>query len=171
MSAALVPTFSKTLAIEGRERAWQLGNAVLNALVVVTGVIVVLAIVFAEPLVQLLAGGFAAVPGKFELTVLLTRVVSPFLLLVAVAAACMGMLNSLNVFFVPALSPAMFNVASIVAVVALVPVAQRRRLRPDPRRCGRRAGRRSRAGDAAVAGAARAGLPVSPAPRLPATRG
>ena len=124
MSAALVPTFSKTLATEGRERAWRLGNAVLNALVVVTGVIVILAIVFAEPIVQLLAGGFAAVPGKLELTVLLTRVVSPFLLLVALAAACMGMLNSLNVFFVPALSPAMFNVASIVAVVALVPVAR-----------------------------------------------
>ena len=54
----------------------------------------------------------------------LTRIVMPFLVLVAVAAACMGMLNSLNVFFVPALSPAMFNIASIVAVVALVPVAR-----------------------------------------------
>jgi putative peptidoglycan lipid II flippase len=124
MSAALVPTFSRTLAVDGRERAWRLGNAVINALVLVTGVIVVLAIVFAEPLVRLLAGGFAAVPGKFELTVLLTRLVAPFLLLVAVAAACMGMLNSLNVFFVPALSPAMFNVASIVVAVALVPAAQ-----------------------------------------------
>jgi putative peptidoglycan lipid II flippase len=124
MSAALVPTFSKILAVEGRERAWRLGNAVINALVVVTGVIVVLAMLFAEPLVGLLAGGFSAVPGKFELTVLITRIVTPFLLLVAVAAACMGMLNSLNVFFVPALSPAMFNVASIVVAVALVPVAQ-----------------------------------------------
>ncbi len=124
MSAALVPTFSRTLASDGRDRAWRLGNAVLNALVAVTGLIVVLAIVFAEPLVGLLASGFAAVPGKFELTVQLTRIVMPFLVLVAVAAACMGMLNSLNVFFVPALSPAMFNIASIVAVVALVPVAQ-----------------------------------------------
>jgi putative peptidoglycan lipid II flippase len=123
MSAALVPTFSKTLAVEGRERAWRLANYVINALVAVTGVIVVLAMVFAEPLVGLLAGAFSAVPGKFELTVLLTRIVTPFLVLVAVAAACMGMLNSLNVFFVPALSPAMFNVASIVVAVALVPVA------------------------------------------------
>ena len=37
MSAALVPTFSRTLASDGRDRAWQLGNAVLNALVAVTG--------------------------------------------------------------------------------------------------------------------------------------
>ena len=69
--------------------------------------------------VGLLAGGLAAVPGKFELTVQLTRIVMPFLVLVAVAAACMGMLNSLNVFFVPALSPAMFNIASIAGLVPL----------------------------------------------------
>jgi putative peptidoglycan lipid II flippase len=122
MSAALVPTFSKALATEGRERAWQLGNTVLNALVLVTAAIVIAAIVFAEPLVHLLAGAFTEVPGKFELTVLLTRIVAPFLVLVALAAACMGMLNSLNVFFVPALSPAMFNVASIAATIALAPV-------------------------------------------------
>lgn len=123
MSAALVPTFSKALATEGRDRAWRLGNSVINALAIVTGGLVLLAVVFAEPIVGLLAGGFAAVPGKFELTVLLTRIVSPFLMLVALAAACMGMLNSFNVFFVPALSPAMFNAASIVAAVALVPAA------------------------------------------------
>jgi putative peptidoglycan lipid II flippase len=122
MSAALVPTFSQALATDGRERAWRLGNAVINALLVVTAALVLLAIVFAEPLVRLLAGAFTAVPGKFELTVLLTRIVTPFLMLVALAAACMGMLNSLNVFFVPALSPAMFNLASIAATVALVPV-------------------------------------------------
>jgi len=62
------------------------------------------------------------VPGKLELTVQLTRVIFPFLTLVAVAAACMGMLNSLHRFFVPALSPVMFNIATIICVVALVPV-------------------------------------------------
>ena len=123
MSAALVPTFSRTLATDGRARAWRLGNSVMNALVAVTGVLVLAAIVFAPQLVTWLAGDFAAVPGKFELTVLLTRIMAPFLVLVAVAAACMGMLNSLNVFFIPALSPAMFNVASIAVGVGLVPVA------------------------------------------------
>ena len=46
----------------------------------------------------------------------------PFLTLVAVAAAAMGMLNSLHHYFVPALSPAMFNVATIVCAFVLVPV-------------------------------------------------
>jgi putative peptidoglycan lipid II flippase len=46
----------------------------------------------------------------------------PFLTLVALAAACMGMLNSLHRFFIPALSPAMFNVGTIVCAFLLVPL-------------------------------------------------
>jgi putative peptidoglycan lipid II flippase len=49
----------------------------------------------------------------------------PFLVTVAVAAVFMGMLNSLNRFFIPALSPAMFNVGSIVCAVTLVPLMPR----------------------------------------------
>ena len=54
----------------------------------------------------------------------------PFLTLVAIAAAFMGMLNSLNRFFVPALSPAMFNVASILCAILLVPLMPRVGLPP-----------------------------------------
>ena len=61
-------------------------------------------------------------PGKLELTIHLTRVMLPFLTLAAIAAAMMGMLNSLHHYFVPALSPATFNIATIVAAVALPPV-------------------------------------------------
>ncbi len=130
MSAALVPTFSRTLARDGKARAWELGNSVMNALMLATGLFVAAAIVFAPVLVGWLAGDYATVPGKFELTVTLTRVMAPFLILIAVAAACMGMLNSLNVFFIPALSPAMFNVASIVVGVGLVPVAMQVGIQP-----------------------------------------
>jgi putative peptidoglycan lipid II flippase len=54
--------------------------------------------------------------------VLLTRIMLPFLTFVALAAAAMGMLNALHRFFIPALSPAMFNVATIVCAFALVPL-------------------------------------------------
>jgi putative peptidoglycan lipid II flippase len=123
MSAAFVPTFTRELTQHGRERAWLLASSVINALLIVTGVIVVAGIIFAEPLVRLFAADFAAVPGKLELTVHLARIVFPFLTLVAVAAALMGMLNSLGHFFVPALSPAMFNVAVIVMSLSLIPIA------------------------------------------------
>lgn len=124
MTAALVPTFTRTLASRGPEAAWRLGSLVINALLFVTGLVVVVGMLFAEPITQAIASGdqFAAVPGKLELTTRLTRIMLPFLTTVAVAVAMMGMLNSVHRFFIPALSPAMFNVATIGCAVALAPV-------------------------------------------------
>jgi len=130
MSAAFVPTFTRELTLNGRERAWHLGNSVVNALLIVTGAIVLLGVVFAEPLVRLYAPNFSEVPGKIELTIYLARIVFPFLTLVAIAAVFMGMLNSLGHFFIPALSPAMFNVAGIAMSLALIPLAPRLGVQP-----------------------------------------
>ena len=122
MSAAFVPTFTKELATGGTAAAFRLANYVINALLVITGVAVVLGMAFAEPLVRAFAGGFEDVPGKLALTVSLTRIMLPFLTFVALAAAFMGMANALRHFFVPAVSPAMFNVSSIVCTVGLMAV-------------------------------------------------
>ena len=122
MNAAFVPVFTRRLTQAGRAAAWRLGAQLINVLAVVTGGLVVAGIVFAEPLTRLFAGDYQAVPGKFELTVQLTRIVLPFLPLVAIAAACMGMLNSLRRFFIPAVSPAAYNVCLIVSAVAVVPL-------------------------------------------------
>jgi putative peptidoglycan lipid II flippase len=122
MSAAFVPTFTHELTLNGKTAAWKLANNVLNALLITTGTLVVLGIVFARPLIDVYAGDFAHVPGKLELTVTLTRVMLPFLMMVAAAAAVMGMLNSLHHYFVPALSPAMFNLATIAGAFTLVPI-------------------------------------------------
>jgi putative peptidoglycan lipid II flippase len=130
MTAAFVPTFTRTLTDRGREAAWRLGNLVINALLLVTGVAVVLGIVFAVPITYAIAPHFARTPGELELTAMLTRVMLPFLTTVAAAVAMMGMLNSLRRFFIPALSPAMFNVATIVCAFALVPLMPRLGLPP-----------------------------------------
>jgi putative peptidoglycan lipid II flippase len=122
MSAAFIPTFTRELTLNGKPQAWRLGNNLLNGLLITTGAIVVGGIVFARPLIEMYAGDFASVPGKLDLTVRLTRVMLPFLTLVAVAAAAMGMLNSLHQYFVPALSPAMFNIATIAGAFVLVPL-------------------------------------------------
>src|SRR4029079_17811114 len=122
MTAAFVPTFTRTLTTRGPEAAWRLGNLVINALFIVTGVLVLIGMVFAQPITHAIAPGFTAIPGKLELTTRLTRIMLPFLTTVAAAVAMMGMLNSLRRFFIPALAPAMFNVATIVCAFALVPV-------------------------------------------------
>ena len=122
MSSAFVPTFTRHLTTEGKASAWRLGNLVINGLMVITAGLVILGIVFAEPLVTLFASAYREVPGKLELTVFLTRLMLPFLTFVALAAAFMGMLNSLHRFFIPALSPAMYNVATITCALVLVPL-------------------------------------------------
>jgi putative peptidoglycan lipid II flippase len=122
MSAAFVPVFMRQLAAGDRDNAWRLGNNVINALLVVTGALVIGGIVFARPLVTAFAADYSSVPGKLELTILLTRMMLPFLTLVAIAAVFMGMLNSLHRFFIPALAPAMFNIATIVCALLLVPL-------------------------------------------------
>jgi putative peptidoglycan lipid II flippase len=122
MTAAFIPAFTRTLKREGREAAWRLGNLVINALLLLTGVAVILGIVFAYPITHAIAPRFGDTPGKLELTTQLTRVMLPFLTTVAVSVAMMGMLNSVRRFFIPALSPAMFNVATIACAFTLVPL-------------------------------------------------
>lgn len=130
LTAAFVPAFTRTLTLHGKDAAWRLGNMVINALLVVTGALVVLGILFASPLTRSIAPGFADTPGKLELTTGLTRAMLPFLPTVAISVAMMGMLNSLRRFFVPSLSPAMFNVATIASALAVVPLMPRVGLPP-----------------------------------------
>jgi putative peptidoglycan lipid II flippase len=122
LSAAFVPTFTGTLAKEGKQSAFQLGSRVVSALALVI-LVVIVAAWFATPLlVKIMAPGFAEVAGKQELTVLLARVMLPFLLMVALAAAATGMLNSLHRFSIAALAPIWFNIGTIAVTISLVPV-------------------------------------------------
>jgi len=120
LSAAFVPTYARALVRQGREEAFRLARRIFTILGVIFVVIVLLGILLAGPLVALLAPGFAATPGKVEATILLTRVMMPFLPLVSFAALAMGMLNAEEKFGFPAFSPAMFNVATIIWGLLLV---------------------------------------------------
>lgn len=114
MSASFVPTFTRTRIEEGDRRAWRLAGLVFRILLVTVGTLALLGILFAPELVGLYAGAFKEIPGKFELTVRMTRLMFPFFPLVALAAAFMGVLNACGIFFLPAFASALFNVASIV---------------------------------------------------------
>ena len=130
MNAAFVPTFTRQLTRYGKDQAWKLANNVINTLAISTGLLVIIGIVSAGPLITFLASDYASVPGKLELTALLTKITLPFLTFIAIAAAFMGMLNSLQRFFIPALSPAMFNISTIFCAFALVPVMPKFGLAP-----------------------------------------
>ena len=130
MSAAFVPTFTRVLTVEGRAAAWRLGNLVITALLLATGAIALLGIAFAWPLVGFAAARYGSVPGKLALTVTLARVMFPFLTLIAIAVGLMGMQNSLRRFFVPAFSPAMFNIGTLATMAVLIPVFRAQGVRP-----------------------------------------
>ncbi len=124
MSAAFVPNFTRAL-VDSKKTAFELLAGVLSFLVVTVGLIAVLGMVFSEQLVGFYAGSYHAVPGKFELSVALTRVMFPFFPLVAMAAVLMGALNALGFFFLPAFAPAMFNISSILAGIIVCPLLGR----------------------------------------------
>ncbi len=114
LSSAFVPIFTQTLAHKGRKEAAMLSNLVGNGASSSSSVCSVsLGIVFTPAWVNLLASGFHQVPGKFELAVKLTRIMFAFLLLVALAAQAMGVLNACNRFAVPALASTFFNIGSV----------------------------------------------------------
>lgn len=113
LSSAFVPTFVEYLQKKSRADAAYLANLVATAIIVVVGALCLLGMAFAPQLVTILAPGFLQVPGKFEMAVAMTRIMFPFLLLVALAAQVMGILNACNRFALPALSSSMFNVGSL----------------------------------------------------------
>jgi len=130
MSAAFVPTLTQVQERQGREAAMRLANLVVNFLLVTVSAVCLLGILFADRLVPWMAPGFGQVPGKLELTTQMTRIMTPFLLLVALAAAVMGVLNTRRIFFVPAIAPTMLNLALIAAGFVLSPLCPRFGLQP-----------------------------------------
>jgi putative peptidoglycan lipid II flippase len=117
LSAAFVPTFADYHRNRGAAEAYRLANLVIGFILVVVGALTLLGALLAPQVVALVAPGFSG--QQWELTVLLTRIMMPFLLLVSLSAAVMGMLNAQSRFTAPALAPALFNVGSIAVGVGL----------------------------------------------------
>ena len=114
LSAAFVTTFTQVQQTKGSEEAFRLSNRVATALMLVLSAICVVGWIFARSIVYWLAPGFYDVPGKAELTIHLTRIMIPFLLLIALAAKAMGILNARNKFAIPAIAPVFFNLGSVI---------------------------------------------------------
>src|SRR5437868_13671698 len=97
LSTAFITTFSKNIATEGDESAWRLANKIATLTVVFLSAVTLLGILFAPQLIGVMTW-WSWSPETTALTILLTRIMWPFILLVSVAALVMGMLNARNVF-------------------------------------------------------------------------
>ena len=114
LSAAFVTTFTQVQQSKGAEEAFRLSNRVATALMLVLSAVCIIGWIFAPTIVYWLAPGFYDVPGKADLTIHLTRIMIPFLLLIALAAKAMGILNARNKFAIPAIAPVFFNLGSVI---------------------------------------------------------
>jgi len=117
-SSAFLPTFS-SLKHKGKEHAREFLWAMFILLFIITGSLSLLIYIFSPKLIELFAPGFVGIEDKYAITVLLTKIMSPFLLLVSLAALFVGVLNSLRVFLIPSLAPAFFNLINIICLLVL----------------------------------------------------
>ncbi len=120
LHAAFVPALSQ-LRDDGDDgrKARQLVRGLAAALVLVLALIVGLGVLLSPWLVRLYAPGFVADPEKFAATVLMNRIMFPYLAFISLAALCQGVLNSRDRFLLPAATPILFNLTIVLGAWAV----------------------------------------------------
>jgi putative peptidoglycan lipid II flippase len=127
LTAAFVPTFSEWYTQKGEDEARCLANVCFTMLTIVMALVTILGIIFSPQIVHLMFPGFVhepplTLPGgkiitKPELTVVLNRLMFPYLFFISLVALCMGILNTMRHFFTPAISTVFLNISMIVCAV------------------------------------------------------
>jgi putative peptidoglycan lipid II flippase len=116
LSIAFVPVYSTHLSRGGRAEADAMAASAFKALVLTLTLLSIAGMVLAPYLVRLVAFGWSDLPDKFTLCVTLTRTMFPYVIFIGLVSLCMGILNVLDHFAAPALSPALLNISMIAAV-------------------------------------------------------
>jgi putative peptidoglycan lipid II flippase len=122
-NTAFIPLFAKELEGNGMAGARRFAEEVLSVLVVALLAISVLAIVFMPFLVgTVIAPAFADTPEKFDLTVLMTQIMFPYLFCMSLVAMFSGILNSMRRYFLAAIVPVLLNIILIGVLVAAMTI-------------------------------------------------
>jgi len=116
LTAAFIPVFKEKERLHGEVEMWRSANAVVSGLIVAASAVTV--VVMLAISVALAAHGFSE---KTTLMLQLLRVMFPYMVLVCLAAAMMGMLNARAHFFIPAMGATMLNVVMIASVFWFAP--------------------------------------------------
>ena len=120
-SQAFVPIFSEYKSRRGHDETQLLVDHVTTWLAIILFFVTLIGIVAAPVLVYVTAPGFASSPEKFNLTVQLLRITSPYIFFISLVAVAAGILNTYNKYWVSAFSPVLLNVCFIAAMLWLVP--------------------------------------------------
>jgi putative peptidoglycan lipid II flippase len=120
-SQAFVPILAEYRNQRGEGETRLLVDHVAALLAIVLFVVTLLGIAAAPAIIYVGAPGFAAIPGKFELTVSLLRITFPYILFISLVALAGGILNTYSRFSVPAVTPVLLNLSFIVFALWLAP--------------------------------------------------
>lgn len=121
MNSAIVPVLTSYIVKKDEKEYWEVANILLNISLIVLMALTILGVVFAPIIVKIIGFGFTKDPEKLALTIKLTRIIFPFVLLVGLWAYAMGILNSLKSFAIPSLGPAVLNASIIICALFLCP--------------------------------------------------
>jgi putative peptidoglycan lipid II flippase len=122
LQGAFVPVFTELLERGERREAFRVASSLFFLICLVLGAVTALFILFADPIMSLFAPGFDDNPHLHDLTIGLSRLMFPIVLMLALSGLVVGMLNSFEHFAVPALAPVAWNLVIIAALAGLVPV-------------------------------------------------
>ncbi len=120
-SQAFVPILGEYKNKRGEADTRTLVDHVASMLSIALFIVTAIGIIAAPALVWLSAAGFTAVPGKFELTVTLTRITFPYILFMSLVALAGGILNSWSRFAIPAFTPVLLNLTFIFMALFAAP--------------------------------------------------
>ena len=119
LTVAFIPVFSEHITTFGKEAAFQMARSAVRMLSVVLVIITIIGIIAAPGIVTLIAPGFTG--AQFSMTVILTRIMFPYIFFICLVALSMGILNVLGHFAAPALAPVLLNLSIIAAVLFISP--------------------------------------------------
>jgi putative peptidoglycan lipid II flippase len=117
LSSAFVPVFGELLEKGERARAWRVASTIFWLFLLVVGGITALFILLAPFLMPLVTKEYD------DLTVTLSQILFPIVVLIGLFGIVTGILNTYGQFSIPALTPAVWNLAIIVGLVFGVPRA------------------------------------------------
>lgn len=120
-SQAFVPVLGQTKAQQGDGPALRLARHAALVMAAALALVCLVAIIGAPILVWLMSGGFAGDQTTFDLTVLLTRWMFPYILMISLVALASGLLNTWSEFKAPAFAPVLLNLSFIGCAVLLSP--------------------------------------------------
>jgi len=118
-NAAFVPLASGTLAEGGKPAVRAFAEEAFAVLFTVLFAFVLLGEIFMPWLMTVIAPGFSAEPGKFDLVVTLTRITFPYLLFISLTALQGGLLNTVERFAAPAATPILLNLFLIAGLLLM----------------------------------------------------